>query len=337
MREAAWPVLQAAVAAGVAWALALVFLDNPQPVFAPTAAVVALAARVGGRGTQAAEMLVGVAVGVGVGALLVLVLETGTVQIALAAAVAMLVVAAISNGPLPLIQAGGTAVLVIALQTPGTGSSRVLEALVGGGVALVVSQVLLSPNPVSLLASSERRVLAMLEGSLNRTADALASCDAAAAEATLKRLRTENRDALCELESVRETSKRISRRTLRGRFAVQRLERLEGRLQSNDLLLESVLLLSHATSRLLGTDAAENPGVPEAFSVAARTLARGVAALREDPGVSGPIPRAHEAAREVRKTLDAEHFDASEPRLALVADELRRTASAVAALATPGG
>ena len=86
----------------MAWVLAQVVLGHAQPVFAPSAAVVALAASVGGRGTQAAEMLVGVAVGV-VGELLVLVLGAGAPQVVLASAAAMLVMAGIMNGPLPLI------------------------------------------------------------------------------------------------------------------------------------------------------------------------------------------------------------------------------------------
>ena len=87
----------------MAWVLAQVVLGHAQPVFAPSAAVVALAASVGGRGTQAAEMLVGVAVGVVVGELLVLVLGAGAPQVVLASAAAMLVMAGIMNGPLPLI------------------------------------------------------------------------------------------------------------------------------------------------------------------------------------------------------------------------------------------
>ena len=86
MRAYAWSIVQAAVAAGIAWFLAHTVLGHPQPFFAPIAAVVALAAGTGGRGTQAVQMLLGVAVGVVVGELLVLVLGTGTLEVPLAAA-----------------------------------------------------------------------------------------------------------------------------------------------------------------------------------------------------------------------------------------------------------
>lgn len=72
VRNAAWPVAQAAGGAGVAWFLAHMVLGHPQPLFAPIAAVVGLAVNIGGRGRQTIELLVGVGVGVAVGAVLVL-------------------------------------------------------------------------------------------------------------------------------------------------------------------------------------------------------------------------------------------------------------------------
>jgi hypothetical protein len=89
VRDEIWPVVQAAVAAGVAWFISYRLLGHPQPVFAPTAAVVSLAVGAGGRGRQAIQMLVGLGVGVAVGELLVLFLGTGTPQVMLAAAVAL--------------------------------------------------------------------------------------------------------------------------------------------------------------------------------------------------------------------------------------------------------
>jgi hypothetical protein len=83
IRDYIWPITQAAVGAEMAWFLAHTVLSYPQPFFAPIAAVVALAVGAGGRGTQAVQMLVGVAVGVVGGELLVLVLGTGTLEVAL--------------------------------------------------------------------------------------------------------------------------------------------------------------------------------------------------------------------------------------------------------------
>jgi uncharacterized membrane protein YgaE (UPF0421/DUF939 family) len=94
-------IAQAAVAAGIAWFLAHTALGHSQPFFAPIAAVVALAADVGGRGAQAAQMLADVALGVAVGELLVLVLGTGAPEVTLAAAMAMLAMAPHRPNPSP--------------------------------------------------------------------------------------------------------------------------------------------------------------------------------------------------------------------------------------------
>lgn len=231
VRRAAWPVAQAAVAAGIAWFLALAVLGHEQPVFAPIAAVVALAANVGGR--QAMEMLVGIGVGVAVGELLVLVLGTGSLQVTVAAAVSMLAAAALLYNPLPLIQAGGSAVLVVALQSPESGGERVLDALVGGGVALFVSQVLFAPSPASMLAEELRTI-----------GHSLNEADAPVAAAAVKRLRGESSRSTSDLAVDRVRAGQVARRTLRGRWESGRLERLDARVGNVDLLFEDTLLMA---------------------------------------------------------------------------------------------
>jgi uncharacterized membrane protein YgaE (UPF0421/DUF939 family) len=57
----AWPILQAAVAAGLAYFLAAGVLGNEQPFFAPVAAVVTLGLAPGERGRRALEVALGVA------------------------------------------------------------------------------------------------------------------------------------------------------------------------------------------------------------------------------------------------------------------------------------
>jgi hypothetical protein len=74
----------------------------------------------------------------------------------------MLVMAAVSAQPLPLIQAGASAVLVVVLQHPKTGGERILNALIGGGVALIISQILFPPSPVSLLRDAGREALSSI-------------------------------------------------------------------------------------------------------------------------------------------------------------------------------
>src|SRR5215211_1498927 len=60
----AWPLLQGTAAATAAWVIARRLGDHPDPFFAPIAAVVALNASRGERGSNALRLLVGVVVGI---------------------------------------------------------------------------------------------------------------------------------------------------------------------------------------------------------------------------------------------------------------------------------
>ena len=333
VREAAWPLLQAALAAGIAWTLAQLVLGHPQPIFAPSAAVVALAASVGGRGTQAAEMLVGVAVGVLVGEGLVLVLGAGALEVVLASFAAMLVMAAVRIGPLPLIQAGSSAVLVVALQSPSSGAERMLDALVGGAVALVFSQVLFPPSPTSLLKDTDRRALSSATEGLRGSAQALASGDADRAGDALKRVRTKELGSLADLTAAREKSGKVAHRTLRGRLESKRYAGLDARMGRLDLLSSSVLLLSRASYLLLLEEREATPGW---LAPATTELARALDALAEDPESAEARHLArNRAARAAREAVRAEEAGVPNPRVALAAEGIRLAASDVERLAAP--
>ena len=310
VRDTAWPVAQAAVAAGIAWFLTHTVLGHPQPFFAPIAAVVALAADVGGWGTQATQMLVGVAVGVVVSELLVLVLGTGALEVTLAAAAAMLAMAAATTQPLPLIQAGASAVVVVALQSPATGGERILDALVGGGVALFISQILLPPSPVSLLKDAGRETLTLIAEGLRASAHALSDDDAAATTTALERLREEGLGSTADLRAARETSGKVARRTLRGRREADRFRRLDALLGEVDLLAGSALLLARAAGRLLDERLAASGWLVPAI----HELARAVETLAEDPESPGSRRRARDSAREAaRQVATGEGSDEVDP------------------------
>jgi uncharacterized membrane protein YgaE (UPF0421/DUF939 family) len=64
LRSAWLQILQTAVAACLAWFLAVLILGIKRPTFAPIAAVIVLGLAVGERGRQAVELTLGVAFGV---------------------------------------------------------------------------------------------------------------------------------------------------------------------------------------------------------------------------------------------------------------------------------
>jgi uncharacterized membrane protein YgaE (UPF0421/DUF939 family) len=159
LRAAAWPIAQTALGAGVAWAIARYALGHRQPFFAPVAATISLGWRVGQRARQAVQLVTGVAVGIVIADLLVAVIGTGALQIALVVALAMFAALLLSRSPLLVNQAGASAILVMALHRPHGGSQRLLDALVGGAVAILIGAVLFPADPRKLVADAARGVL----------------------------------------------------------------------------------------------------------------------------------------------------------------------------------
>lgn len=185
-----WAVLQTAVAASIAYLLAIEVLGHEQPFFAPIAAVICLGVTIGERRRRALELALGVAVGLMVADLLVLVIGTGTAQIGVVVALAMAAVLFFGGGPLLVSQAAVSALLVVVLQPPNTSFTpdRFLDALMGGGVALAINY-LFPINPERLVERSAEPVFEELVAVLEEVAAALSSGDRERAERALLRAR----------------------------------------------------------------------------------------------------------------------------------------------------
>ncbi|MEH0930197.1 FUSC family protein [Micromonospora sp. CPCC 205558] len=183
--------LQAGLAAALSWFVAHSVLHVPQPVFAPISAVSTLAASVGQRLRRTVELIIGVTVGVLIGDLLLLVIGTGWWQLALIVVLAIVVALFLAGSAAVVIQAGATAVLIATL-SPAVRDleiPRFVDALIGGGVALLVSAVLLPLNPLRVLNRAARPALDLLVSQLEATAEALTERDAARARTARGELR----------------------------------------------------------------------------------------------------------------------------------------------------
>ncbi|MGC4748307.1 FUSC family protein [Micromonospora sp. DT201] len=183
--------VQAGLAAALAWVVAHELLHVSQPVFAPISAVSTLAASVGQRLRRTVELIIGVTVGVLIGDLLLLVIGTGWWQLALIVVLAIMVALFLAGSAAVVIQAGATAVLIATL-SPSLRDleiPRFVDALVGGGVALLVTAVLLPLNPLRVLNRAARPAFDLLVAQLDTTADALATRDAARARVARGELR----------------------------------------------------------------------------------------------------------------------------------------------------
>ncbi|MGC4850399.1 FUSC family protein [Micromonospora sp. DT15] len=208
VRMAGGLAVQAGLAAGLAYLISHKVLGNPQPVFAPISAVGTLAASVGQRFRRTVELIVGVGVGVFVGDLLIYLLGTGAWQLGLVVTVAILLTIFAGASVAIVIQAAATAVLIVTL-SPSTQNleiPRFVDAFLGGGIALLVTAVLLPLNPLRVINRAARPALDLLAAQLDATADGLRNRDRATIQAALERLRN-NKEELATLGEAIEGAK----------------------------------------------------------------------------------------------------------------------------------
>lgn len=279
LREAAWPIAQTAVGAGVAWAIARYALGHKQPFFAPIAAAISLGASRGRRGRQAVQLVTGVTVGIVVADLVVALIGTGAAQISLVVALAMLAALLFSRSPLLVNQAGASAILVVALHQPHTGSQRLLDAAVGGAVAILIGVVLFPVDPRRLVADAARRALRTLADGLSRVESALREPDQVTSGWSLEIARGVHA-ALAALAQAQETAAGVVKHAPGRRRARGEVERLSAQAAQIDLLANAELSLVRRSGQI----AASGRPVPEWLADTLRELGSALHTLAEDPG-----------------------------------------------------
>ncbi len=175
LRAGLSPILQTAGAAAGSYYLASVGLGHEQPFFAAVAAMASLGAARGQHWRRAIEMVLGVSVGIAVADAIILGVGNGSLQIFLVATLAMSAAVLLGGGSLLVTQACVSAILVATIEHPSGGlvPDRFFDALVGGGVALLVSQLFFPLNPLSEVRRAARPVFTALGEALDETAAAL--------------------------------------------------------------------------------------------------------------------------------------------------------------------
>jgi hypothetical protein len=241
-------VLQGTLAATAAWVIARHVVGNHEPFFAPIAAVVALNASLGERGRNALRLLLGVIVGIICGELALEALGGGYVSLALAVLAATTAARALSGVRIVIAQAAAGAILTVAVANGEAGTERLVDALLGVGVALLFTQVLFSPEPLALLRRAEAAALSDMAAALRLTARALQHDDDDAAERATMHLRT-LRDHLSELGRTRAASGRVARRSMAWRSQIAPVVRETEDAGRLDLLGDSCLTLTRTATR----------------------------------------------------------------------------------------
>jgi uncharacterized membrane protein YgaE (UPF0421/DUF939 family) len=297
LRRVVWPVTQAAVACGVAWYIAHDLLGHPQPFFAPISATVSLGASGIMRGQRALQLITGVALGIVIGSGVQAVVGEGPVALGVAVFVSMCLAAVIGRdfvgaGAMFINQTASSAILVIALHRTGTGSERLIDALIGGGVALTMAVLLFPAAPLPLIRDATQAVFAALGEALDHLGKVLAGQTRPDAAWTLS-VGQHIHGRLATLTDAHRTAVRIvglAPLRWRDRMAVRRAEAHWGEL---NLLAGTVLSLLRVAIAAVQADVPVPSRLQEAIGDLSAALS--VLASREPGDVSDSIAAANHA------------------------------------------
>ncbi len=184
----AWMIGQCALAAGIAWIIATEVFDHTSPFFAPVAAVLCLGTSYGQRLRRVAEVTVGCAVGIGIADGFTHVFGQGGWQIVVVVAVAMSAAVLLDAGVLFIGQAAVQAIVVTTLLPLDGGLSRIVDAFIGGAVALVAA-TLVPGAPLRQPREEAAKVTSELARLLRSARDSASNVDVDQASDTLDRAR----------------------------------------------------------------------------------------------------------------------------------------------------
>lgn len=187
------PIAEMTLAATLAWVIDVDLVGHTAPFFAPASAIIVLSQSRGHRWRRATEVVLGVAGGVLVADLVAKALgphHWWTILVLVL--VPLLVAAAMGLSAVFSVQAAVSALYVAVIAPPSNSivPFRFVDALVGGGIALVTSQLAVVRDPIAQLDRGLDSVLDALADVIRSTADALEQHDAELALRTLQRART---------------------------------------------------------------------------------------------------------------------------------------------------
>jgi uncharacterized membrane protein YgaE (UPF0421/DUF939 family) len=307
LRTSVWPVLQAAVAASLAYFLADVVVGHGQPFFAPIAAVICLGVTLGQRNRRAIELVIGVAVGLMVADLLVLVIGNGTLQIAVVVLLAMGAAVFFGGRTILINQAAVSAILVVVLQPPDAifSPDRFIDALIGGGVALAINY-LFPVNPERLVERAAAPVFDELAAVLEEISVVLGEGDERRAERVLERTR-EIDGRVRTLNEALEAGHETARLSPTRRRSLRQLEFYSSAGIRIELAVINTRVLARGVYNAVRRGDTTAPQLPEAVLDLSRSVRALAAFLEDGQGPEEARDWALEAARRATEVLDERH------------------------------
>jgi uncharacterized membrane protein YgaE (UPF0421/DUF939 family) len=299
-------VVESTAAATVAWFVDTRLIGDPLPFFAPAAALIVLGQVRGQRMRRAVEVIVGVAGGVLVADVVAQALghhTTWTIFTVILLTLSLAV--AIGASTVSLVQAAVSALYLVVV-APSTATAvplRFVDALVGGVVALVASQLAVARDPVASLVRESRQVFDELANILEEVAAAFDRHDETAARNALDRARRTDAAVQRLQTAVLATGEALwlhvgRRRRLGGVHAVDVATR------QVDYAMRNVRVLARAGVTLTRLPATP----PPELGAALRSFAAAVRAV--DEALAAELAGSGEAAKRFTEHAEAAVFDA---------------------------
>lgn len=274
-------VLEATVAASLAFFISVRLLDHHLPFFAPASALLVLGAARGQRRGRAIEVVLGVAGGVLVADLIAAWLGPGrTVTVATVIAATSVAAILVGAGTALMMQALATSIYV-AVVTPtshGIVPDRFVDALVGGVTALVVTQLLGPRDPLGPATAAATALYDEIAAILKDVAAALRAGDEDAGRAALDRAR----DADARVDKLRTSAEGAHESVwlvYRSSERNERLEALERAAVQCDYLVRNVRVLARSAVGVLRIGAP----APEGMIASIDELSAAVALMSATP------------------------------------------------------
>lgn len=252
--------LIASVAGAVAWLVCQWMLGQPRPVFAMVTAVICLAPNLPNHGKQAIGVITGVTTGVVVGELSLLLPETIPVlHMSVVTCIAMVLATTFGLAPAIAIQSGVSAILVLAMGPQVAGMTRLIDVLVGAGVGLLFSQILVTPDPVRLIDRAVRGLVDNILKGLKQSAIALEKQDVVHVQSAINQF-TQAQRAVNALGDGIALARSNARWSLRGRLVAREVSEMAGRYDRRGIrLYASALLFGEALGNALRKKEASPP------------------------------------------------------------------------------
>lgn len=306
LREGRLPVVESTAAATVAWIVDTRLIGHPQPFFAPAAALIVLGQARGQRMRRAVEVLLGVAGGVLLADLVADAPGPHTTWTIFTVILLTLAIAvAIGASTILVVQASVSAVYVAVVTPPAhtVVPYRFIDALVGGGVALIVSQLAVVRDPLAPLIEESRKMFEEIADILEDIAAAVDRGDVAAAQEALHRAR--RADASVErLRTAVSAAGEALRLDVRRRSRLGGVRTVDSATRQIDYVVRSLRVLARA-----GVTLTRLPGPPPPeLGSGVRSLAVAVRAV--DEALAAELAGSAEAAKQATGRAEAAALDA---------------------------